>query len=116
SGGVTRLTVPLDHIDGATNAFRFELYTDSGGLPGTTLGTIGDTPGSEWPQSPPPPPLVVQGTGSVTVASGTTYWLVARAFGDAQGSIAWNVLNRTGLRAYQLNSAAWAVDPVTMPA
>jgi hypothetical protein len=113
SGAVTSVTVPIQYLGGSPNNFQFELWNDGGNQPGTMLGIVGQTPGYTGGT---PPPTQIPATSSITLSSGTTYWVVGRGFGNGQGTWHWNDQNQTGLRAYSLLGGPWNTGTVTLAA
>src|SRR5262249_35095643 len=62
------------------------------------------------------PPLQVNVAGSVTLVSGTTYWIVGEGLGSAFGVWPDNIQGTEGRRAYRHPGEAWFINPTTMPA
>jgi hypothetical protein len=116
SGEVTSITVPMQHLSGATNQYQFEMWNDAGGSPGATLGTLGTLTGFINNSPPLPPPVQMAAAPGVSLVSGTTYWLLGRGVGDAQGTWHWNSLDQQGLRAYSINNGPWTTASVTVAA
>jgi hypothetical protein len=114
SGGITDLFVPMEHLANS-NSFTFEIYSDNAGIPGTSLGVIGQTAGFE-PSSPPPPPVEITADGSVHLTAGTTYWLVGSGNADSQGTWLGNDQNVMGLRAWMAFGLPWQPGTVTLAA
>jgi hypothetical protein len=115
-GTINGLVVPIQHLQNQTNEYSFEIYSDAGGQPGTSLGVIGAAPGFINNSPPLPPPVTVPVSGSITLTGGTVYWLVGKGTGDAQGTWHQNDQNVLGMRAFSISGGSWITGEVEIGA
>jgi hypothetical protein len=114
SGGITKLVVPLQWLQG-NNDFSLDLRADAGGMPGAVLGSFAHLAGST---SGTAPPRQIAADGTVQITAGTTYWLVGNGYGSSRGAWHQSIGQTAGARAYSFDGGAtWAPGfPVTMAA
>ena len=90
---------------GGTNAATIELFTDSGGRPGTLIPsatwTLSNLPG--FNSSSIQPSQTISGISSITLSGGTQYWLAAFP-GDSSASDYWNFNNTSQVGTLALSS------------
>jgi len=113
SGTVTSVTVPIQFLGGAPNNFQFELFSDAGSVPGTQLGIVGQTAGAVTGTAAP---AQIPAGSTITLSSGTAYWLVGRGFYNGQSTWHQNNQSQSGLRAYSLLGGPWNTGTVTISA
>jgi hypothetical protein len=100
TGNINKVVLPMQYFSGVQNEFNIEVFSDSGGVPGNNLGVLGRINGVQFGM-PAPPPVQLVPSGTVSLTSGATYWLIARAIGDSFGSWHVNDHGEQGLRATQ---------------
>jgi hypothetical protein len=107
SGEISTLVVALHHLQGQ-NGYTFELRADTGGVPGASLGPLGEVAGFLEGEEP----VQFSALPGVTVAAGTNYWLYCRGVDTAFGT--WRTSpNAGGTRAYSLDGGTtWTVESV----
>jgi hypothetical protein len=100
-----------------TNSFTVKLMGDSGGLPGTTLGswTLQNVP--DLYASTIQPSQEITGISGITLAANTNYWL-ALFPGGGSTDAAWdgNPTSASGAQAYSTNGgSSWHQQSGSMP-
>jgi hypothetical protein len=107
---VTGVEAPL--IDaGGENAVSWELWSSSGAVPGSLLGTIHSSVGTV-PAADPPPVTEFLSVAGLTVTGGNTYFLALNA--PPTAAMGW-FSNSTGQNGYAFRGTdgIWASDPFT---
>ncbi len=115
-GPITKLVIPVQYLNGSTNNYSFEIYSDAGDLPGASIGVIGQTAGFINNSPPLPPPIEILPSGSITLTSGTKYWVVGFGSGDTQGTWHQNDNGQMGLRAWMAFGLPWQPGQIEMAA
>lgn len=109
---ITQIDVGVAEASGFTGTFRLSLWTNSGGVPGTQLGS--------WDLSTTNPAFsccalaTVSGITGVTVTGGTQYFLEMspQAFNDGS-KVYWqpNSFGTTHTALGRVNGGSWVSDP-----